>query len=58
MRRFYFEPRFAEAYVEHDLERANQIPDELGLAWDANREWRAHRPASGCSRASISLYSR
>ena len=36
----YFEPRFAEAYVEHDLERANQILDELGLNWDANREWR------------------
>ena len=36
----YFEPRFADAYAERDVERANQILDELGLAWDANREWR------------------
>ena len=36
----YFEPRFAEAYAEHDLARANQLLDELGLTWDANREWR------------------
>ena len=36
----YFEPQFAEAYAAHDLERANQLMDDLGLAWDANREWR------------------
>ena len=36
----YFEPRFAAAYAEHDVGRANQVLDELGLAWDANREWR------------------
>ncbi len=36
----YFEPQFAAAYAEHDLERANRLMDELGLAWDANQEWR------------------
>ena len=29
-----------KVYAEHDVEKANSLLDELGLKWDANREYR------------------
>lgn len=36
----FYEERFAKAYVEYDPERANALLDEMGLKWDANRQYR------------------
>ncbi len=36
----YFEPEFADSYVEYDVDRANELLDEMGLEWNANREFR------------------
>jgi len=36
----YFEPRFAQAYIEYDPDRANQLLDEMGLEWDEKHEYR------------------
>ena len=36
----YYEPSFSEAYVQYDKDGANKILDELGLKWDAAKEWR------------------
>jgi peptide/nickel transport system substrate-binding protein len=36
----YFEPDFAEAYAEYDLDGANALLDEIGLTWDSSHEYR------------------
>jgi len=36
----YFEPEFASAYAEYDLDKANALLDEMGLKWDENHEYR------------------
>lgn len=36
----YFEKEFAEAYAQFDLEKANQLMDEIGLEWDEDHEYR------------------
>lgn len=36
----FFLPEFEEAYAQYDVEMANQLLDEMGLEWDANRKWR------------------
>ena len=35
-----FEPWMADHYAEYDPDRANELLDEMGLEWDANREYR------------------
>ncbi len=36
----FYEEEFERAYAEYDLERANQLLDEVGLKWDKNHQWR------------------
>ncbi len=36
----YYEEEFATAYLEYDLDAANALLDEMGLEWDANKEYR------------------
>lgn len=36
----YFEKEFAEAYAQYDLEKANQLLNEMGLEWDENHQYR------------------
>ena len=36
----YYEPEFAKSFAEYDLEKANQLLDEMGLKWDKNHEYR------------------
>ena len=36
----YYEEEFATAYLEYDLNRAKALLDEMGLAWDKNKEYR------------------
>lgn len=36
----FFRDEFAEAYAGFDLERANELLDEMGLEWDSNEQWR------------------
>lgn len=36
----YYEPEFGEAYAEYDVDRANQLLDEMGLKWDDSHTWR------------------
>ncbi|WP_461768105.1 ABC transporter substrate-binding protein [Pseudothermotoga sp.] len=36
----YFDPEWEKAYAEYDPERANKLLDEMGLKWDAKREYR------------------
>jgi peptide/nickel transport system substrate-binding protein len=36
----HYRPEFAEAYAEHDLDRANELLDEMGLEWNAARTHR------------------
>ena len=35
-----WEQRMEDAYVQHDVDAANALLDEMGLEWDANREYR------------------
>ena len=35
-----FEDWMATHYAEYDVDRANALLDEIGLAWDADRTWR------------------
>ena len=35
-----FEDWMATHYAEYDVERANELLDEMGLEWDADRKWR------------------
>ncbi len=34
------EEEVAKYYTEFDLEKANQLLDEIGLKWDSNKQWR------------------
>jgi peptide/nickel transport system substrate-binding protein len=36
----YFRQEWAEAYADYDVNRANDLLDEMGLEWDANDEYR------------------
>jgi peptide/nickel transport system substrate-binding protein len=36
----HFRPEYAEAYAEHDLDRANELLDEMGLEWNSGRTHR------------------
>jgi len=36
----YFKQEFADAYAEYDVDAANALLDEMGLQWDANKEYR------------------
>ncbi len=36
----YYKPEWEMAYANLDLDAANALLDEMGLKWDANREWR------------------
>ncbi|MFW6270299.1 MAG: ABC transporter substrate-binding protein [Bacillota bacterium] len=38
----YFEPEFAEAYIEYDPERAKQLLDEIGLKDQNGNGWRQY----------------
>ena len=40
-----FEDWMATHYAEYDVERANQLLDEMGLEWDADRKWRHLLPS-------------
>ncbi|MBV7334094.1 ABC transporter substrate-binding protein [Chloroflexi bacterium TSY] len=42
----FYEDSQGRLYVEYDVDLANELLDELGLAWDANQEWRL-RPDNG-----------
>ena len=46
---------YAKRYTEHDPERASQILDGLGLAWDRNNEWRL-RPDGQRLRVEIKVF--
>ena len=35
-----YEEEFGQVSVEFDLDRANELLDEIGLEWDAKHEWR------------------
>jgi len=35
-----YEPRFAQAYIQYDPDKANRLLDEMGLRWDENHEYR------------------
>jgi len=36
----YFLQEFSDAYAEYDVDGANALLDEMGLEWDANKEFR------------------
>ncbi len=36
----YYDPLWESAYAEYDVDKANQLLDELGLKWDAKKEYR------------------
>jgi len=36
----YFVPEFEEAYAQYDPDQANALLDEMGLEWDANKQFR------------------
>lgn len=36
----FYDESFGRKYLEYDLELANQLLDEMGLEWDANRRYR------------------
>lgn len=36
----WYKDEFRDAYAEYDVDRANQLLDEIGLEWDANKEFR------------------
>ncbi|NLD42286.1 MAG: ABC transporter substrate-binding protein [Chloroflexi bacterium] len=36
----YFLQEFSDAYAEYDVDAANALLDEMGLEWDANKEFR------------------
>ncbi len=36
----YFLQEFSDAYAAYDVDAANALLDEMGLAWDANKEFR------------------
>jgi peptide/nickel transport system substrate-binding protein len=36
----FLKPEYQTAYAEYDPEEANRLLDEIGLAWDANNEFR------------------
>ena len=36
----WYDPAFAGAYAEYDLERAHRLLDEMGLRWDEERRFR------------------
>ncbi|AEH50257.1 ABC transporter substrate-binding protein [Pseudothermotoga thermarum] len=36
----YYDPLWEKAYAEYDVKKANQLLDELGLKWDAKKEYR------------------
>ena len=36
----YHEPWMNSHFAEYDVDRANALLDEVGLAWDENRQWR------------------
>jgi peptide/nickel transport system substrate-binding protein len=36
----YFKPEYAAAYADFDLTKANALFDEMGLKWDAAKQWR------------------
>ena len=42
----HYKPEYAEAYAEYDLDRANELLDEMGLEWNAARTHRVW-PESG-----------
>ncbi len=43
----YFKPEFQQAYAQYDPERANRMLDEMGLKWDARREYRLRPDGKG-----------
>ncbi|MEJ5229110.1 MAG: ABC transporter substrate-binding protein [Pseudothermotoga sp.] len=36
----YYDPEWEKAYAEYDIKKANQLLDEMGLKWDAKKEYR------------------
>lgn len=36
----FYEEKYAKLNIEYDVDRANSLLDEMGLAWDAAQEWR------------------
>ena len=36
----WYKDEFRDAFAQYDVDRANQFLDEMGLAWDANKEFR------------------
>jgi len=36
----FYEEWWAKYYIEHDVEKANELLDEIGLKWDKNHEYR------------------
>ena len=39
----WYREEFASAYAEYDIEKANELLDEMGLEWDADGEFRLRR---------------
>ena len=36
----FFDPKWIDHYAEHDLDKANSLLDEMGLEWDARKQYR------------------
>ena len=36
----WYKDEFRDAYAQYDVDKANQLLDEMGLEWDANKEYR------------------
>ncbi len=36
----FYEEEYAKLNIEYDVDKANGLLDEMGLAWDSNNEWR------------------
>lgn len=45
----YFKPEWATKYADYNVEAANALLDEMGLAWDADKKWRVRSDGSKLS---------
>ena len=36
----FHDPEMCKKYIEYDVDKANELLDDMGLEWDANHEWR------------------